>query len=120
MLGNSPHRLLTLREVAEHCPARRRGKRPHLATVYRWAFYGVHGVYLDFVGGGRRTLTTEGAMFLFFENLAAVQRRLAGPKATGKNDWVVSEDTLREWRQWVRSRAAQPAQSRPQTFNHIR
>lgn len=66
MLGNSPHRLLTLREVAEHCPARRRGKRPHLATVYRWAFYGVHGVYLDFVGGGRRTLTTEGAMFLFF------------------------------------------------------
>ncbi|QDT74467.1 hypothetical protein [Lacipirellula limnantheis] len=120
MLGNSPHRLVTLREIADHCPARRRGKRPHLATVYRWAFFGVDHVFLELVRGIRPTQTTEAAMFLFFENLAAVQRRRAGAKSTGKNDWVITKDDLRDWNQWVRTTAATPAPLHRHAFDYPR
>jgi hypothetical protein len=60
---------LTLPQAAELLPRRRRGRKVSKTTLYRWAKYGLGGVYLQVwqVGGG--LCTTRAALSQFFEEL---------------------------------------------------
>jgi hypothetical protein len=63
--------LIPLREVPNHLP-RRRGRKVHMSTIYRWCKKGVHGVRLDTVRVGGITYTHD----------QALQRFLGTPKAS--------------------------------------
>ncbi len=61
--------LLSLTKAAKGLPRRRRGKKPHISTLYRWSTAGCRGVVLETVqiGGTRRT--SSQALARFFRKL---------------------------------------------------
>ncbi len=50
MINMQSETILTLSEAANRLPKRRRGKRPHVATMYRWARNGLRGTRLEVKG----------------------------------------------------------------------
>lgn len=56
-------------------PSRRRGKRPHVATLHRWASVGCSGVRLETVSVGATRCTSSEAIVRFLE---AVTRARSG------------------------------------------
>lgn len=63
--------VLSLTEAARHpaLPRRRRGKRPHVSTLYRWATAGCKGVRLETIRVGGTLCTSLEAFQRFFERL---------------------------------------------------
>jgi hypothetical protein len=61
---------LPLRQACEHVPHRRRGRKLHLATLYRWWKDGLRGVHLEVVCLGGTPVTTVEALHRFFKALA--------------------------------------------------
>lgn len=61
--------VLSLTEAARHLPRRRAGKRPHVATLYRWAQGGVRGVILETIQVGGTLCTSIEALQRFCERL---------------------------------------------------
>lgn len=61
--------LIPLHEVPRLLP-KRRGKRVHLSTVYRWARPGVRGVRLEVTQVGAQRCTSRDALSRFFARLA--------------------------------------------------
>jgi hypothetical protein len=57
-----------LAEVPDHVP-RKRGRKIHRATAFRWAAKGVGGVVLETVRCGRTKFTSEPALRRFYERL---------------------------------------------------
>ena len=57
MIDLTTETVISLTEAAKRLPARRSGKRPHVATLYRWSQRGCRGVRLETcqVGGTRCT-----------------------------------------------------------------
>ena len=53
----------------KHLPIRRAGKRPHAATLWRWALHGVRGVKLESVMCGAVRCTSAEAIGRFFDRL---------------------------------------------------
>ncbi len=47
MIDLIAEQVVSLTEATIHLPRRREGKRPHVATLYRWASHGIHGVRLE-------------------------------------------------------------------------
>ncbi|MHB9070210.1 MAG: DUF1580 domain-containing protein [Sedimentisphaerales bacterium] len=66
---------LTLSQAAEIIP-RANGRRFTSSTVWRWCRKGIRGVYLEHVCIGRAILTSEAALYKFFEELAKAERQL--------------------------------------------
>lgn len=50
-------------------PSRRRGKRPHVATLHRWASAGCSGVRLETVSVGATRCTSREAIVRFLEGV---------------------------------------------------
>ena len=61
--------ILTLKQAAAQLPHRRRGSRPHVATLYRWAQRGLRGVRLETIQVGGTLCTSVEALQRFFEAL---------------------------------------------------
>lgn len=61
--------VVTLTEAAKLLPPRRRGKRPNLATMYRWTKSGCRGVVLESVQVGGTRCTSREALSRFVERL---------------------------------------------------
>jgi uncharacterized protein DUF1580 len=64
--------------ASKHFPRRREGKKPHTATIYRWARYGVRGVdgnpvRLETIRVGCTLCTSVEAIQRFCERLTASQ-----------------------------------------------
>lgn len=59
----------SLTEVAKSkcLPRRRKGKRPHVATLFRWATVGVRGVVLETIQCGGTRCTSVEALQRFFD-----------------------------------------------------
>src|SRR4051812_43788931 len=51
-------------------PQRRRGKRPHVATLYRWAQRGIRGIRLETIRVGGTLCTSAEAIQRFFQQLS--------------------------------------------------
>ena len=70
MIRLDAEHLLSLTDAAKRLPRRRMGKRPHVATLYRWSTRGVRGEVLETIQvGGTRCTSTE-ALQRFAERLS--------------------------------------------------
>src|SRR5262245_57815498 len=76
MIDSTTETLISLTEAAKTVPRRRRGRKPHLSTLYRWATIGVRGIVLETLQCGGSRVTSREALQRFFE-------RLSGPDPTG-------------------------------------
>ena len=70
---------LTLLDAAKSLPALRSGKRVHVATLYRWATYGVRGVRLESQKVGGTVVTSLEAIRRFSERVTAAARPASPP-----------------------------------------
>ena len=76
MIDSTSETLISLSEAAKAVPRRRKGRKTHLSTIYRWATVGVRGVVLETLQCGGSRVTSREALQRFFE-------RLSGPDPTG-------------------------------------
>jgi hypothetical protein len=61
----------SLTEAAKRLPCRRRGVRPNVATLYRWAQTGCRGVRLETICVGATRCTSMEALQRFFDAITA-------------------------------------------------
>lgn len=66
----SQEELISLAEAAKMLPRRRMGKRPHVATLYRWSVRGVRGVRLETCQVGSTRCTSRQALTRFIQRLS--------------------------------------------------
>ncbi|MCX7428944.1 MAG: DUF1580 domain-containing protein [Planctomycetia bacterium] len=57
MIDLSSEQVVTLSKAPNHLPERRKGKRPNIATIYRWHQNGVRGIRLETIMVGVYPLT---------------------------------------------------------------
>ena len=67
--------------AAQELPRRRRGRRIHLSTLYRWSDGGCRGVVLETIQVGGSRCTSREALQRFFEALSS---RRAGSSGAGQ------------------------------------
>jgi len=69
MIDIQTEEVVSLTEAAksEHLPRRRKGKRPHVATLFRWATRGCRGIRLETIQCGGTRCTSVEALQRFFE-----------------------------------------------------
>ena len=72
MIDLKSEQLLTLKDVCDILPRRRRGRKPAFSTVWRWALHGIHGVRLETLKCGGTLCTSKEAVQRFFEQLSAL------------------------------------------------
>jgi hypothetical protein len=65
----STETVVSLTEATRHLPERRGGKRPNVATLYRWTNEGCRGVRLDYTMVGATRCTSLEALQRFFDTL---------------------------------------------------
>ena len=75
--------VVSFAEASKHLPKRRAGKRPHVATLYRWAQQGVRGVKLETIQVGRTLCTSLEALQRFCEQCTDPSSR--SPSSTSKS-----------------------------------
>ena len=63
--------VVSLTEATSLLPRRRRGKKPHIATLYRWALHWVRGVKLETLQVGGTLCTSKEALQRFCERLSS-------------------------------------------------
>ena len=66
--------IVTLAEAAKLLPQRRRGKKPHVSTLHRWAGCGLRGIRLETIRIGGTICTSLRALQEFFDQLTANER----------------------------------------------
>ena len=64
--------VLSLTDAADFLPRRRRGKRPHFSTLYRWALKGFRGVRLETIRIGGTLCTSKEALQRFADHLVLI------------------------------------------------
>ncbi len=69
MIDMQSEQLLSLADATKILPRRRRGARPHVATLFRWTNNGVRGVFLDYLMVGATRCTSIEALQRFFDAL---------------------------------------------------
>ena len=69
MIDLSKENVLSLTEATKHLPRRRKGKRPHVATLYRWAQQGIRGVRLETIRVGGTMCTSLESLQRFCQQL---------------------------------------------------
>ena len=84
MIDLQAETVLSLSEATGHLPRRRAGKRPHVATLYRWASEGVQGVKLDTLRVGGTLCTSLEALQRFCEQCTKVAHDHALSSDTGR------------------------------------
>jgi hypothetical protein len=70
MIDSTCESLLTLAQAADELPRRRRGKKTHLSTLYRWATAGCRGIRLETIQIGATRCTSREALQRYFEALS--------------------------------------------------
>src|SRR3954451_22020866 len=70
MIDSTAETLLSLAQAAEELPRRRRGRKTHVSTLYRWATAGCRGVLLETIQVGATRCTSREALQRFFERLS--------------------------------------------------
>jgi Protein of unknown function (DUF1580) len=69
MIDISTETVLSPAEARNRLPARRAGKRPDIATIYRWMQIGCRGIRLEFIVIGGTRCTSLEALQRFFDRL---------------------------------------------------
>ena len=69
MIDISLEETFSLTEAAKRLPCRRKGKRPNVSTLYRWAQTGCRGIVLETISIGATRCTSMEALQRFFDAL---------------------------------------------------
>jgi hypothetical protein len=72
MLDTASESLLTLAEAADQLPRRRRGRKTHVSSLYRWTVSGCRGVVLESIQVGGTRCTSREALERFFDRLSGI------------------------------------------------
>ena len=80
--------ILPFFQVPDELPRRRKGRKIHLTTIYRWASTGCRGVVLESTLCGATRCTSREALNRFFERLTEVRRLGAGATSSTKPEPV--------------------------------
>jgi Protein of unknown function (DUF1580) len=70
MIDSASETLLTLKQAADEVPRRRRGRKTHISTLFRWSTVGCRGVVLETIQVGGTRCTSREALQRFFERLS--------------------------------------------------
>ena len=70
MINIDTETVVTFREASKKLPIRREGKKPHVATFYRWSKCGLRGVCLETIQVGGTLCTSLEALQRFFDRLS--------------------------------------------------
>jgi hypothetical protein len=81
MIDISLEDTFSLTEAAKRLPCRRRGVRPNVATLYRWAQIGCRGIRLETICVGATRCTSMEALQRFFDALTAQAEHHTVPQA---------------------------------------
>lgn len=82
MIDPANEELISLSAACKLLPARRRGKKPHLSTLYRWAGEGCRGVVLETLQVGGTKCTSREALTRFCQRLTEQCREPAAAVST--------------------------------------
>jgi hypothetical protein len=78
MIDSSTETLIPLTQAANELPRRRRGRKTHVSTLFRWTTVGCRGVVLESIQVGGTRCTSREALQRFFERLSAPVQTAAG------------------------------------------
>ena len=70
MIDVASEAVLSLSQAAAELPRRRRGRKTHVSTLYRWTVSGCRGVVLESIQIGATRATSREALQRFFERLS--------------------------------------------------
>jgi hypothetical protein len=79
MIDSTTEQLISLADAAKTLPRRRRGRKTHTSTLYRWATAGCKGIVLESLQCGGTRCTSKESLQRFFE-------RLSQPAQAGADD----------------------------------
>src|SRR4051812_48071168 len=82
MIDTPTEEILTLAQAAAELPRRRRGRKTHVSTLYRWTVAGCRGVVLEHIQIGATRATSREALQRFFERLTRASRGADAPSTT--------------------------------------
>ena len=71
MIDSASETLISLADAAGELPRRRRGRKTHVSTLFRWTTSGCRGVVLESLQCGGTRCTSREALQRFFERLSA-------------------------------------------------
>jgi hypothetical protein len=71
MIDTMTENPIPLTQAAAELPRRRRGRKGHVSTLYRWATGGCRGVVLETIQIGGTRCTSREALQRFFERLSS-------------------------------------------------
>lgn len=94
-IDTTSEQLLTFTEACKVLPRRRRGKRPSLQTLYRWASKGCRGIKLEFVCIGGTRCTSREALQRFFDRLTEQAQASTAAAAPAEADPAREADIRR-------------------------
>jgi hypothetical protein len=76
MIDSASETLISLAQAANELPRRRRGRKTHVSTLFRWTTAGCRGIVLETLQVGGTRCTSKEALQRFFERLS--ESRQAG------------------------------------------
>ena len=98
MIDIQNEEVVSLAEAAKSkcLPRRRKGKRPHVATLFRWTTVGVRGVVLETLQCGGTRCTSLQALQRFFERLSGTDAVQSVPTRRRQQQIARAEADLTE------------------------
>ena len=82
MIDSASETLVSLANAAKLIPRRRRGRKTHVSTLFRWTTAGCRGVVLESIQVGGTRCTSKEGLQRFFEQLS--EQRQVGPISGGQ------------------------------------
>jgi hypothetical protein len=92
MIDSANETLISLAQAADELPRRRRGRKTHVSTLFRWSTVGCRGVVLETIQVGGTRCTSREALQRFFEHLT--QRVPVGAAGGGQAGPLVGRRTV--------------------------
>ena len=96
MIDISSEAVVTLTQATQHLPRRRKGKRPAVSTIFRWAQHGCRGIRLETIQVGGSKCTSIEALQRFCERLTQDANPQAEPTRTIARRRRAAEAAVRE------------------------
>lgn len=93
MIDLASENVITLTNATQYLPKRRKGQRPHPATMFRWAQKGVRGIVLETLRVGGTLCTSTEALQRFCERCT---NPTASPGRTTRARQKAFDDAARE------------------------
>jgi hypothetical protein len=91
MIDSTTETLISLAEAAKMLPRRRKGRKAHVSTLFRWTTAGVRGIRLESIQCGGSRCTSKEALQRFYE---ALSQRQTGAFGGGRGGSAVGRRTI--------------------------